>query len=253
MKTQRAFTLIELSLVLVILGLLAGGIVAGKSLIRSANLRSITSQHGQFISAVTAFKDKYNFFPGDLPTATDYWGAVNADPATCRTNWSASTDPKLTCNGDGDGIVAVADGSTSIEGTLLWQHLSNAQMLDGGYGPLTPLPQGRVNKTQWTAGYYSNVSGGNYFAGTYEHVFALGVPNEVTPVLKPTEAWNIDTKIDDGKPALGNFMVRGDSSWSGPGDAVASCTTATSRTDVSASYKTEYNELACSPLFTRQF
>ena len=74
--TQLAFSLVELSIVLVILGLLVGGILSGQSLIRAATLRSFVKQHEQHYTAVMSFRDKYSQLPGDMNNATQFWGAV---------------------------------------------------------------------------------------------------------------------------------------------------------------------------------
>lgn len=69
---RKGFSLVELSIVLVILGLLVGGVLAGKDLIRSAAVKSQISQFSEVAIAARAFKDKYFALPGDLaePTAT---------------------------------------------------------------------------------------------------------------------------------------------------------------------------------------
>ena len=66
MRKDTGFTLIELSIVLVIIGLIVGGIVAGKDMIRAAELRALLSQKDKFTSAVNIFKGKYNAVPGDM-------------------------------------------------------------------------------------------------------------------------------------------------------------------------------------------
>ncbi len=55
----NAFSLVELSIVLVILGLLVGGVLSGQSLIRAAELRSITEDYARYVTATHTFKDKY--------------------------------------------------------------------------------------------------------------------------------------------------------------------------------------------------
>lgn len=73
---RQAFSLVELSIVLVILGLLVGGILAGQSLIKASELRKIGADFTRYESAINAFRDKYFFYPGDLPNATQLWGAA---------------------------------------------------------------------------------------------------------------------------------------------------------------------------------
>jgi prepilin-type N-terminal cleavage/methylation domain-containing protein len=70
---HSAFTLVELSIVLVIIGLIIGGVLAGRDLIRAAELRSLVSEVERYNSAVNAFKLKYNCLPGDCATATNFW------------------------------------------------------------------------------------------------------------------------------------------------------------------------------------
>lgn len=95
----RGFSLVELSIVLVILGLLTGGILAGQSLIRAAELRSYITDVQRYPAAVNAFKDKYFAYPGDMANATKFWGALGGDgtgnDAACQA-LSASGLP--TCN-----------------------------------------------------------------------------------------------------------------------------------------------------------
>ena len=64
---NNGFTLIELSIVLVIIGLLIGGILVGQSLIQSAAINATVSQIQQFDASTMAFKSKYKYLPGDAP------------------------------------------------------------------------------------------------------------------------------------------------------------------------------------------
>jgi len=76
---QLAFTLIELSIVLVIIGLVIGGVLVGQDLIGSAKNRAYVSQLVSYNSAVNTFKIKYNCLPGDCANATDYGFTGNGD------------------------------------------------------------------------------------------------------------------------------------------------------------------------------
>src|ERR1700742_2576195 len=96
--SRRAFSLVELSIVLVILGLLVGGILGGKSLIRASELRSVVTQHDQILTAILGFKDKYFALPGDMNNATQFWGALNP-VSFCMTGHSVD---QKTCDGNGD-------------------------------------------------------------------------------------------------------------------------------------------------------
>ena len=70
MRHQSAFTLVELSIVLIIVGLLVGGVLTGQALIRAAELRAITTEKDKYITTLYAFRDKYQALPAICPTPT---------------------------------------------------------------------------------------------------------------------------------------------------------------------------------------
>ena len=71
--STRGFSLVEMSIVVVILGLLVGTIISGKSLMRASELLSITTEYDMYKQAAKGFKDKYQWLPGDMPNATSFW------------------------------------------------------------------------------------------------------------------------------------------------------------------------------------
>lgn len=123
--TQRGFTLIELSIVLMVIGLIVGGVLVGRDLIHAAEIRKTISQYEQFNTAVNAFRGKYNCLPGDCVNA-DQFGMGDA----CLTLGFADG----TCtNGNGDGMIGscnydvACSASVSLrEYTNFWHHLSVA-------------------------------------------------------------------------------------------------------------------------------
>lgn len=117
---QRGFSLVELSIVLVILGLLVGGVLSGRSLIHASELRAVTTERDKFTAAVYAFRDKYFQLPGDLSNAYQFWGA------TCGTNTSTASTG---CNGDGGGTISLTNG----EAVNAWEHLARAGLIEGSY------------------------------------------------------------------------------------------------------------------------
>lgn len=215
----RAFSLVELSIVLVVLGLLTGGILAGQSLIRAAELRSITEDMERYKSAMDAFKTKYNGLPGDLANAAEIWGA---DP-DCNVN-SNRVAKTVTCNGNDDGIIS--HDTTIRESTRAWQQLANAGMIEGsftgidsagalGYDavPGENIPKGRISSTGYSIFHLGIVPPAdvNWFPNPINKnilLFGGQATNEQpwTGVLEPEEVWNIDTKMDDGKPGTGRIF-----------------------------------------------
>lgn len=174
------FTLMELSIVLVIIGLIVGSIVVGKELIRTSELNSILKDLDQYNAAVLTFKDKYGGLPGDMPNATTFWGAAWGSSTdnyttTCFNN-SANTPvgSRLTCNGNGDGMISggiySGDGVTPCsnntyiyafgcdkEQYAVWQHLANAGLDAGLY---VPAQKGSVTlsfRPYWVRGTGGNI------------------------------------------------------------------------------------------------
>lgn len=214
---RYAFSLVELSIVLVILGLLTGGILAGQSLIRAAEIRSISTDVNRLTTAIHAFRDKYLGYPGDLSSATKFWGARATPAATCQT--TASTDA-LTCDGNGDGQIG-GSTSTAYEAFRAWQHLSNAGLLEatvsgvagsgGTYHCVlgTNCPRSKLSNTGFSVFYYAGV-GSSQIINTNSHQLIFGGQHatfwSIQPVLRAEEAWNLDVKMDDGKPGSGKVI-----------------------------------------------
>ncbi len=218
--SKQAFSLVELSIVLVILGLLTGGILAGQSLIRAAELRSVTTDIQKYSTALMSFRDKYMALPGDMQNAQSFWGVAHATPATCATTASTTA---LTCNGDGNGQLLFATGANEM--FRAWQHMANAGLIEGtytgtegtaaaGYHAIPGVNSPRIKLSNGGVGIFylgSIISQTNNFDGNYGNVFVYGAthPSQMpaNPLFKPEEAWNIDTKLDDGKPGFGTITT----------------------------------------------
>lgn len=127
-KDKKAgFTLIELSIVLVIIGLIIGGILTGQELIQAAGIHATIAQIEKYNAAVNTFRIKYGGLPGDLPIATAT--AFNLTPLM-------STAPGGAGYGDGSGYIenpGIGNGFLG-EPIVFFAHLSTAGLIDGGYG-----------------------------------------------------------------------------------------------------------------------
>lgn len=251
---RAGFSLVELSIVLVIIGLITGGILTGQNLIRAAELRSIATDFEKYQTATKAFKDQYYALPGDLPNATDYWG----EAATCPGDVSTPSVDKATCNGDGDGLIQNYEqvtSNTSDEIFRFWQHLVNAGFIEGNYAGVRAhatnqysqigwnVPAGKIRASGWSIHHWADTVLKNY-PGTNGQFMVLGADSAISatamPILYAEEMWNVDKKIDDGLPAYGILFSR-------DSDAYPDCVTSTTASD--ATYKLDSDEMGCAVYF----
>ncbi len=235
-RSRAGFTIIELSIVVVILGLLTGGILMGQSLIRGAEIKSVISDFQKYQSAAKQFRDQYNALPGDMANANSVWPTA--------------------VSGDGNGAIAstAAAAASPGEGWQFWSQLVLAGFIQGNYSGLSATstwddsigvntPASRITGAGWRV--HSSSTAPNplyYFSGNYGNYFNFGggcsgCSNDHV-ILKPDEAWSIDTKIDDGVPGTGKVL----SNWTNPGTA---CTNAGSNTAFTSSYSLGNSSISC--------
>jgi hypothetical protein len=260
---EAAFTLIELAIVLVTLGLLVGGVLVGQSLIRSAQLHGVITDYENRISAIKSFKTKYDSIPGDMSNATEFWGTASGG---CPFGTGTGTQ---TCNGDGNRLIN-HDEFTSSEHFRFWQHLANANLIEGNYtgiragtwwqssttanSPKGTLPNSLWFTINWGLMYYPN---GQPFIFGIDYTNTLQLahaePNEqpFSPLFKPGELWSIDTKIDDGKPATGKLVAR--AQGSPPGLSTCTTTIANDAQNLAADYLLSNSGITCAAMFPRAY
>jgi prepilin-type N-terminal cleavage/methylation domain-containing protein len=202
--SRHGFTLIELSIVLVIIGLIVGGIMTGKILIQQAEIRAAASKLLQFESSYNAFRLKYNCIVGDCINATDFFGA-NYSPAS-----GLCTTPNGLGNGDGNGLI---DNS----GSAGWfcESMPGAKSLQlGNLLPtsLTTPCWGNVavfkGINDGCAGFYNDDLYGRATPPLKQNTmmwFTIAGPGYTGPTLSPVQVRLIDEKIDDGKATTGKF------------------------------------------------
>ena len=214
-NSKLGFTLIELSIVLVIIGLLAGGVLAGKDLIKASEIRAQVSQIEKLNAAVHTFQTKYNGLPGDLKyTEAGAFGLYVITHA-----------PYIGTRGEGDGNGYIESHNwpsnlLAGEPFMFFRHLSDAKLIDGNYGANLDtaaeyanggavneyLPKGKIANTSIEANYADD--GYNYFVLTNIATFeAWGFNGQSLNALAAQEAYNIDQKIDNGLPATGNVIA----------------------------------------------
>ncbi len=202
-KDEKGFTLVELAIVMIIIGLLIGGVLKGQELIGNAQIASTVSQIKGLDAAVSTFDDKFNALPGDIPNAE------NRIP-NCTAGNSCVAGGGTQGNRRVDNV---PDAAQTNEALAFFVQLSKADLITG----ITPsrgnvfggtLPSADVN-----GGYhvgYSRATASGDFANieTFSDVRAghylilTGIPQaaitSASVMLTPNQAQRIDTKIDDG-------------------------------------------------------
>ena len=232
---RSAFSLIELSIVLIIIGLLISGIIGGASLIKSATLRSVMTEARGYNVATSAFYTKYNALPGDyagpVGTNTDLGdgnGLINYIAATINPNMnkeSALAAKQLYQDGSLDASMF---SSTTTVASATTTGLATATPIPA-LTVKTDIPGGKLKGSGWfldNATYTgtgldgiainlavlsggTTASTGNYTAGTAVTTagdFSTGATtgHRVVPILTPQDASSIDVKMDDGVPYTGS-------------------------------------------------
>jgi prepilin-type N-terminal cleavage/methylation domain-containing protein len=224
---KHGFSLLEVSMVLVIIGLLIGGVLGGQSLLHAAELRRITTELQTYQTAVNTFRAKYRALPGDFKKASFYWGSAGGSGVLGDGCESAAVSATLTCSGDGDG--KIEEGSTADERSeafLFWQHLSLAGLVEGKYDAISGsesgndadigrnVPPSKFEGAGWHAQFYDtdDTTVAYALADDYGNSLTYGAASSdyqtADPILTPQEAYDIDVKVDDGKPANGNVIAR---------------------------------------------
>lgn len=208
MRTQKGFTLIEIAIVLVIIGLLLGGVLKGQELITSARVRNLISMQDGFKAAFYGFQDRFRAYPGDYTLAT-----TNIKGATVNGNGNGRIESAAVC-----GAIV---GCVAYENIGVWDQLSHAGFINGTYTAAATVGDTTNPKNPY----------GIYMDLQYDNVYADSV--SATPASKhnlktggqiPVEILaEVDRKVDDGNPYTGSFRF---SVYAGNGTApVAGATT----------------------------
>lgn len=225
LSAQRGFTLIELAIVMVIIGLVVGGILTGRDLIESGYARATLTQISKYTQAANTFRSKYDYWPGDIP----------APYATQFGFIARGTSPGW---GDGNGLI---QGSSSFgnyayghipstgEADVFWRDLYTASLIEDKitnpdfntqFYPTSTDPSLRFPPAKIGSGNYVYVYGGSggttLTPNTDANYFGISVITSVTasswqvpstPGLTVRQAALLDAKSDDGLPQSGRTQA----------------------------------------------
>ena len=139
MKKQSGFTLIEIAIVLVIIGLLLGGVLKGQEMMSNAKIKRVANDFNGISAAAFSYLDRYSSFPGDDTNAGTRWGAPVA-------------------GGDGDGLI---DGGERPD---VWEHLRASGLITG---------TGNSNPSHAFGGRIQMQNNGNGITGTVICMFNM--------------------------------------------------------------------------------
>ena len=196
---QGGFTLVEIAIVLVIIGLLLGGILKGQELINNAKVRSIADRQNSLKAAWFGFVDRYNFIAGDSKRARQLVPGAKKRTAT---------------DGSGDGILTLG------ESVLAMQQLTGAGFLrcpqcDGAGNPANPNEEATVDDTPSAdnslvnqySGVMSMWNDSNQYAFRGDVAGAAGrLQIHSGPRIPSNILSEVDRKIDDGVANAGDLV-----------------------------------------------
>jgi prepilin-type N-terminal cleavage/methylation domain-containing protein len=212
-RTQQGFTLVEIAIVLVIIGLLLGGILKGQEMITQAKIKNVVADFSGISAAYYGYQDRYRAIPGDDPNAATRWASATPIPAA----------------GNGNGVVAgtwnnggaACATPATTEACGWWHDLRLAGFVSGSgasqpFNAVTGLLGVQTGDGAAAPGptLGTTAAGAGGFSGLI--VCSGNLPDKI--------AIAVDTQMDDGVPISGT--VRGLWQQAGPNPATANPATA---------------------------
>jgi prepilin-type N-terminal cleavage/methylation domain-containing protein len=184
-NNQSGFTLVEIAIVLVIIGLLLGGVLKGQELIDQSKIKRVVNDFNNVTAAYYTYQDRYKFMPGDDLNAATRWASSPAAPTS----------------GNGDSIITATLAQVFLaaangENGLAWQHLRLSGLVTGdtSTNAVSIIPE-------------LTPFGSRYGIGASASAFGFGVAPIFCASLPPKAAEQLDRQQDDGNPQTGNIRA----------------------------------------------
>ena len=185
-RGEKGFTLVELAIVLVIIGIIIAGIIKGQEMINNAKIKRAYSAQKEIAAAIYTYYDRYGKYPGDDNTATTRWvGTYNGDADGLIEGGTIGTDAA-------PGTMFTCAAGTASESCAMWEHLRLAGMISG----TATAGAGRLNPTH-PYGSTIGVANGAVSGLTVNWVGMSRIPENVAQIL--------DIQNDDSVATTGSI------------------------------------------------
>ncbi|MDA0782389.1 MAG: hypothetical protein PQ612_10610 [Rickettsiales bacterium] len=191
-KYSKGFSLVEMSVVLVSIGIIIVAIIGNNKFVNNTKINKIISNVDQFAGAIEKFEKEYGSLPGDIANVT----ALGADNSS---------------RGNGNGVIDSASEALNV-----WYHLSLSGLIEGDYDGTSALVPG-------TGTPMADIEGAGYKVKVASTIVARNVPEQAIaieiagygttdnlPIITAEDAKSIDEKVDDGNPNTGVILAEGD-------------------------------------------
>jgi prepilin-type N-terminal cleavage/methylation domain-containing protein len=202
LKKQTGFTLVEIAIVLVIVGLLIGGVLKGQEMITNAKLKRMESDNAGVAAAMFSYQDRYLQLPGDDSKATgrfDFY--TDATPGGAGFTVASGTTAGE-ADGDGDGLIGDGDDwdvldpnnvmvTASKEASKFWGHLRASGLVPGGNGADTTRPANAY-------GGLMGIQDGSMDIVGHVIIFG-GIEGGIARI--------VEARLDDGNPKFGRIQA----------------------------------------------
>ncbi len=202
-NTNRAFTLVEMAVVLVLISLILAILFGGKSIVNAMRVQTVITDVAKYKASIQGFELKHHALPGEFRSAYELWGS------NCHSL-------QIKCDGNGNGII---NEEYNEEPAMFWKHLYlsgehdiniNPGWTSGAAERDVTIPGSSISDSAVFGVEYRGWVGTSLLHGRTGHNLKLATIYKDWwwgPATSTRDALNIDTKMDDGSSDTGDVMV----------------------------------------------